>query len=173
MTTPSSLPLDASPTTNLQQHFVRFTAHVGVATVVTAAFGSAFAQLFSEPALAGAGKMLLMAETGWILLLLIARATLPMNQRMPYEARLGQLMRNGVLFLIPITAWVLLGNRGALEIQLALVSVSFSFSYMLFQHFRICLQTGLKPTWTLLWMGSLLGTAAGWFTLLCDVSMLF
>ena len=163
-TYPNSTP--APPQTALQLNI--FLVNAGIALLVTAAFGMAFAALFSEAMVPGAGKMTLICGTGWIVLLGLS-LSMKADDGHAYRSRLGRLMRNGVLFLVPITVYVLLfGARGALEIQLALVSVSFSFAYMLFTHIKDCIELGLSQRWTLYWFLSLMATAAAWFFVLCD-----
>lgn len=153
-----------------QTRWVQFVANTFIAVVVTAAFGSAFATLFHEAMLPGAGKMLLMAGTGWILLLVLAQLRLTDTPRAAYIHRIGQLIRDGVLFLIPATLWIHFGIESEFDLPFALLSVGSSFSYMLIRHLRIVRQIQMPRHWNLIWLASLLGTAAAWFNVVCDAS---
>lgn len=132
-----------------------------ISVVVTAAFGAALSRYFPDmPASAGAGQMLLIAGTGWLLTLAWAR--LRLENWLEYAAHLGAVMLRGVLILVPFIAWEYL--TGVQHFAIPAVSVLFSSLYMFRQHRLRRQYLLLAPVWHWRWFLGLQMTAGMWLS---------
>ena len=135
---------------------------------VVSFFGAGFSLVVGEPATAGAWKMLLMAGSGWILVM--AAAYLLMGQpRRRYLSGLTYMMASGALPLL--VSGVLIRFTSHLPIFSFIVvcaTVALSFAWMLHLHRLLIRRLELPRVWTAAWAVSLLGTATAWFLLICE-----
>lgn len=130
-----------------------------LATLLTALFGAAVSTYLPQTSfLAGAIQMLLMAGTGWVVLMLGAR--LRLTNWLDYWKSLGCSMRVGVLILLPFSLLQLILTT--LPWGWALASVLLSSGTMLFLHLRARYFDAFPPSWALAWFLSLQITAIAW-----------
>lgn len=131
-----------------------------LSTAITMGFGAACATLFPQvPAGSGAGWMLGMAGTGWVVLIIWHLLAAGLGA-LSYLSILGTTMRIGVLVLLPsVIAW-LAGLE--LPIWLPVVNVAFSSSIMAWVHYRQCIHRQIPVIRTLGWFAALQVTAAIW-----------
>jgi predicted DCC family thiol-disulfide oxidoreductase YuxK len=126
---------------------------------ITAAFGAALSRYFPaiEPS-TGAGQMLLIAGTGWLLTLSWAR--LRLENWLEYAAHLGAVMLRGVLILVPFILWEY--ATGIQHFAIPTISVLLSSYYMFRQHRVRSAYLLLAPAWQWRWFWSLQMTATLW-----------
>ena len=141
---------------------IRFAVHLLLAIFITAAFGYAISPLGAISPTDGAMHMLLIAGTGWVLQLLLARFLLATWK--PYAFALGPVMSLGVLLLLPATIGFVFLKWDAVWIPL--LSVACSFSAMLFFHHQTIRKLTLPKVWTQWWFYSLFSTAIAWMAIL-------
>lgn len=140
--------------------FSLFLVDILLSIIITLGFGAACASLFPQvSALAGAGWMLGMAGTGWVVLIVWHRMRSGSKAQLYYSV-LGTTMRIGVLILLPSIFVFLAGF--ALPIWLPIINVVFSSSIMAWVHYRQCIRYQLPPRRTLGWLAALQFTAAIW-----------
>ncbi|MEL7340757.1 MAG: hypothetical protein AAGM67_09745 [Bacteroidota bacterium] len=130
-----------------------------LASLVTAAFGAALSQYFvALDYLDGALQMLLMAGTGWIVLLGLARIRL--SDWQTYWYQLSRIMLAGVCLLLPFTLSQLL--LGPLAYWMPILSVVLSSLSMLYLHTISVRLLEIARNWTGAWFLALQSTAAFW-----------
>lgn len=131
-----------------------------ISVFLTALFGvSVHGALGVEP-LAGAGQLLLIAGTGWVVQIILAALTLERQQALDYVGHLGTIMVAGLLVLVPsITLYFI---SGVLFYPLPILSVVCSSGLMLYMHYQRVAYLGLHQQWTLQWFLLLQATAVGW-----------
>lgn len=130
-----------------------------VSVILTAAFGASTSPYFPElSAETGAGYMLAIAGTGWMLTIAFARIN--MENWLEYSAHLGSVMLRGVLILLPFILWETF--FGIPSLLFPVLSVMLSSFYMFKQH-RIRTRYLLLPDrWQWIWFSSLQLTALSW-----------
>lgn len=142
-----------------------------IATLITLLFGAALAPYFDHVApIEGAGWMLLMAGTGWVVQGILALLFMK-EQKAEYLSHVGTIMALGVLILLPVTLWLLLG--GTAHWIFPVLSVALSSGTMLWQHIRRVKFLGLKQRWTVSWFLALqitAGLAVGAFLVILRLS---
>ena len=142
--------------------------NVSASVFLVAFFGASFALVMKEPALAGAGKMLLMSGSGWLILMGMAAILLP-GKRRAYFHGLSYMMGNGALPLIPAAVFIrFAAPYPLLSFCVAVGAVLIAFGTMLHMHLLLSRRLDLGRVWTFAWSGLLFGTAAIWFLFLCD-----
>ena len=129
-----------------------------LATLITLLFGASLSEYFDGISqIEGAGWMLLMAGTGWIVQGIMALLFMK-DRTADYLSHLGTTMVVGVAILLPSTLWHLLGGHAHWLIPT--FSVALSSGYMLYQHIRRVKFLELNQRWTASWFVSLQLTAA-------------
>ncbi|MFK7921725.1 MAG: hypothetical protein AB8H47_07190 [Bacteroidia bacterium] len=130
-----------------------------IAALVTGAFGAALSEYFVAVNLwQGAIQMLLMAGTGWIVLLLFA--PLKLQNWGDYWAQLSVIMLVGVCLLLPFSLLQFL--LGPMPYWLPIVSVLLSSLTMLYLHSVSVSLLQISRYWTGAWFMALQTTAAFW-----------
>lgn len=136
------------------------TIAVLVATILTALFGNSLRGLF--PGMTGSNaamQMLLMAGTGWVVLLLFAVAFLG-NKALDYVGHLSSIMIAGLLILVP---WIMLhAITGVSAVYIPALSVVLSSATMLYLHINRVRHLDISQAWTVSWFILLQTGAAGW-----------
>lgn len=130
-----------------------------IASLVTATFGAAVSEYFADVSLMqGAIQMLLMAGTGWIVLLLLA--PLKLQNWGDYWAQLSVIMVVGVCLLLPFSLLQFL--FGPMPYWLPIISVLLSSLTMLYLHSVSVSLLKISRYWTGAWFMALQSTAAFW-----------
>ncbi|MEM6348961.1 MAG: hypothetical protein AAF927_34060 [Bacteroidota bacterium] len=130
-----------------------------IAALVTAAFGAALSDYFPEISVRrGAVQMLLMAGTGWIVLLTLA--PLRLKNWSDYWAQLSIIMLVGVSLLLPFILLQFL--FGPMPYWLPVISVLLSSLSMLYLHSLSVSMLQISRYWTGAWFLALQSTAAFW-----------
>ncbi|SRR5690606_3372079 len=127
---------------------------------VTALFGMSLKDFFpSVSSVAGAGQMLLIAGSGWIIQIALA-ITVLRRQALDYIGHLASIMAVGVAILVP---WIFLHFFfGLMEPLIPLVSVAASSITMLWLHIQRTRFLDLSQVWTACWFLLLQLTASIW-----------
>ncbi|MEL6674761.1 MAG: hypothetical protein AAFR61_21315 [Bacteroidota bacterium] len=132
---------------------------IAVAVGLTAAFGAAVADYIpAVSSTVGAGQMLLIAGSGWVLEMLLGTNASDTQRR--YFALLSETMVVGVCILIPFCMIQLLA--GPVWLGWPIISVLLSSTTMTYLHYAGIQQIGLSPRLTLRWFFSLQSTALAW-----------
>lgn len=131
-----------------------------VAIAVTMLFGAGLSQYFSGmEMLAGAGKMMLIAGTGWAVTALLALGILG-ARRFDYIHAMGDVKQTGIMAILPVT--VLLLVAGPVHVLFPVLSVVLSSGLMLTKHIRLMRTIQVPAWWTIIWFASLQVTAGLW-----------
>ncbi|MEO0468255.1 MAG: hypothetical protein AAF206_01445 [Bacteroidota bacterium] len=141
----------------------RFTLHLFLSSLITALFGSSLSSYFPaiEP-LTGAWYMLLMAGTGWVVMM--AGSFFLTKDWQLYWKTLGKIMLVGVSLLLP---YILLHNTFThIPVWVPIVSVCISSLSMLYIHHISMNLLRFSQRHTTAWFLSLQSTAAFWIILL-------
>jgi predicted DCC family thiol-disulfide oxidoreductase YuxK len=138
--------------------YIVFTLLISVS--LTAWFGITLRHYVGVSATQAALQMLLMAGTGWVLLIAYAFARFSFTDALAYTGHLGTIMVAGLLVLLPS---IFLSS--VLQIQyltLPLLSVMCSSSIMLYFHHKRVQHLNLSKSWNVLWFTSLQLGAISW-----------
>jgi len=135
-----------------------------ISILLTALFGISLRHFFlGITAGEAAGQMLLMAGTGWVLQILLAKIFMK-DKVLDYTGHLGSIMVVGLLLLTP---WMLFYFLTEIRIiYLPAVSVLISSGYMLYLHVGRTKYLRLSQVWTLTWFLLLQCTALFWIYVL-------
>ena len=136
------------------------TIAVLLAVILTALFGASVHEALGVTPLAGAGQLLLIAGTGWVVQIMIAALTLERQQALDYVGHLGTIMVAGLLVLVPSIIFYFIS--GVLFYPLPMLSVICSSGLMLYLHYQRVKYLGLHQKWTLQWFLLLQATALAW-----------
>lgn len=130
------------------------------AIVLTALFGISLRNFFpGMTRFDAAVQMLLMAGTGWVVQLLVAKI-FPGNKALDYAGHLCSIMIAGLLILVP---WMVFqAFTGNTSVYIPVLSVTVSSATMLYLHIRRARHLGLSQLWTVSWFLLLQTGAAGW-----------
>ncbi len=131
-----------------------------LAVLLTALFGVSVHEALGVAPLAGAGQLLLIAGTGWVIHIFIATLTLPRSRTLDYVGHLGTIMVAGLLVLLPAILFYLVS--GVLFYPLPALSVACSSGLMLYLHYKRVKYLGMPQRWTLQWFLLLQATAVLW-----------
>lgn len=131
-----------------------------IAVMLTALFGVSVHEALGVKPLTGAGQLLVMAGTGWVVQMMIAVLTLEKQQVLDYIGHLGTMMVAGLLVLVPAIIFYFIS--GVLFYPLPLLSVVASSGLMLYLHYHRVKYLGMQQRWTLQWFLLLQATAVLW-----------
>ena len=164
------LPTFGTPGDNIptQKPLAESLLNILLALPVVSFFGAGFSMVVGEPATAGAWKMLLMAGSGWIIVMAAAYFLIGQPRRR-YLSGLTYLMASGALPLL--VSGVLIRFTSHMPIFSFIIvcaTVALSFAWMLHLHRLLVRRLNLPQAWTAAWAASLLGTATAWFLLICE-----
>ncbi len=134
--------------------------NVLIALLLTALFGISLKGFAGLLAIEAAVQMLLMAGTGWVLLIFFAFLRLSFPMALAYTNLLGKLMVVGLLVLVPSMLLHFVFNLQYISIPV--LSVFGSSSLMLYLHYTICKYLQLPHYWTMYWFVLLQGGAVTW-----------
>ncbi|WP_187263930.1 DCC1-like thiol-disulfide oxidoreductase family protein [Pontibacter beigongshangensis] len=127
---------------------------------LTAFFGVSVHQALGVGPGAGAGQLLLMAGTGWVIQIVLAALFLERQQALDYVGHLGTIMVVGLLVLVPAICFYFI--TGLLFYPLPVLSVLCSSGLMLYLHYHRVQHLGLSQRWTVQWFLLLQATAVLW-----------
>jgi predicted DCC family thiol-disulfide oxidoreductase YuxK len=131
-----------------------------ISVALTAWFGITLRHYAGLSAAQAALQMLLIAGTGWILVIAASFASFTYPEALEYTGHLGTIMVAGLLVLLPS---ILISS--VLQIQyltLPLLSVMCSSSIMLYFHHKRVQHLNLSKSWNVLWFTSLQLGAISW-----------
>ena len=130
------------------------------AAVLTMLFGVSLRNFFTGiSALEAAIQMVLMAGTGWVVQIMLAKVFMK-EKSLDYMGHLGSIMVVGLLILVP---WMLFYFiTGIKLLVLPILSVIVSSAYMLYMHINRVKHLDISQWWTLSWFLLLQFTAFLW-----------